>query len=131
MLEEGYGDFEPELWLMYYKWNLRVIMNSILDYSIQVKGIEEDEALDMMINQAFQEEAEARGKWRRATLSQVQLTSYFTGYSEIYQLREDLKKATGDKFNLTDFHNQFLSYGSAPVPIIRQLMFEDYVNSHK
>ncbi|NVK23981.1 MAG: DUF885 domain-containing protein [Gammaproteobacteria bacterium] len=130
MLEEGYGDFEPELWLMYYKWNLRVIMNSILDYSIQVKGINEQQALDLMINQAFQEKAEAQGKWRRATLSQVQLTSYFTGYSEIYQLREDLKQATGDGFNLTNFHNQFLSYGSAPVPIIRELMFDDYVAKH-
>ncbi len=131
MLEEGYGDNEPELWLMYYKWNLRVIMNSILDYSIQVNGLTEDKALDMMVNQAFQEPAEAQGKWRRATLSQVQLTSYFTGYSEIYQLREELKKATGDKFNLKDFHDQFLSFGSAPVPIIKKLMFDDYVNSHK
>ncbi|MDO6719270.1 DUF885 domain-containing protein [Psychrosphaera sp. 1_MG-2023] len=131
MLEEGYGDFEPELWLMYYKWNLRVIMNSILDYSIQVLGIDEKQAMDMMVNQAFQEPAEAQGKWRRATLSQVQLTSYFTGYSEIYQLREELKEATGDKFSLVDFHNQFLSYGSAPVPIIRKLMFDDYVASHK
>jgi len=131
MLEEGYGDNEPELWLMYYKWNLRVIMNAILDYSIQVNGLTEGEALDMMINQAFQEKSEATGKWRRATLSQVQLTSYFTGYSEIYQLREELKQATGDKFNLKEFHDQFLSYGSAPVPIIRKLMFDDYVNSHK
>lgn len=130
MLEEGYGNFEPELWLMYYKWNLRVIMNSIIDYRIQVEGIGEEEALDLMVNQAFQEDAEARGKWRRATLSQVQLTSYFTGYSEIYKLREDLKAATGDKFSLTDFHNQFLSYGSSPVPIIRKLMFDDYVKSH-
>ena len=131
MLEQGYGNFEPELWLMYYKWNLRVIMNAILDYSIQVKGIDETAALDLMINQAFQEETEARGKWRRATLSQVQLTSYFTGYSEIYQLREDLKQATGAKFNLTNFHNQFLSYGSAPVPIIRKLMFDDYISAHQ
>ncbi|WP_299266141.1 DUF885 domain-containing protein [uncultured Psychrosphaera sp.] len=131
MLEEGYGDNEPELWLMYYKWNLRVIMNAILDYSIQVNGLTEAEALDMMINQAFQEKSEATGKWRRATLSQVQLTSYFTGYSEIYQLREELKQATGDKFNLKEFHDQFLSYGSAPVPIIKKLMFDDYVNSHK
>jgi uncharacterized protein (DUF885 family) len=130
MLEEGYGNFEPELWLMYYKWNLRVIMNSILDYRIQVEGIGEEEALDLMVNQAFQEDAEAKGKWRRATLSQVQLTSYFTGYSEIYKLREDLKLATGDKFNLTDFHNQLLSYGSSPVPIIRKLMFDDYVKNH-
>ncbi|WP_371186569.1 DUF885 domain-containing protein [Thalassotalea maritima] len=125
MLEEGYGDFEPELWLMYYKWNMRVIMNSIIDYSIQVKGIGEQQAMDMMINEAFQQQAEASGKWRRATLSQVQLTSYFTGYSEIYALREELKDKLGDKFNLTDFHNQFLSYGSAPVPIIRKMMLAD------
>ena len=122
MLEEGYGNFEPELWLMYYKWNLRVIMNSIIDYSIQVNGLTEEQALDLMMNQAFQEEAEARGKWRRATLSQVQLTSYFTGYSEIYDLREQLKKEQGEAFNLTDFHNQFLSYGSSPVPIIKKMM---------
>ncbi|MEW6998301.1 DUF885 domain-containing protein [Colwelliaceae bacterium BS250] len=124
MLEEGYGDFEPELWLMYYKWNLRVIMNSIIDYSIHVDGLEEQQALDLMMNEAFQEEAEAQGKWRRATLSQVQLTSYFTGYSEIYALREELKEKLGDDFNLTEFHNKFLSYGSSPVPIIRDMMLE-------
>lgn len=131
MLEEGYGGFEPELWLMYYKWNLRVIMNSIIDYSIQVNGLGEQQAIDMMINQAFQETTEAQEKWNRATLSQVQLTSYFTGYSEIYDLREELKKATGDKFNLTDFHNHFLSYGSAPVPVIKKLMYQDYIDNHK
>ncbi|WNC67985.1 DUF885 family protein [Thalassotalea nanhaiensis] len=125
MLEEGYGDFEPELWLMYYKWNLRTIMNSIIDYSIQVNNLSEEKALDMMINEAFQQEAEAQGKWRRATLSQVQLTSYFTGYSEIYDLREELKEKLGDDFDLADFHNQFLSYGSSPVPIIRQMMLSE------
>ena len=45
MLEEGYGNFEPELWLMYYKWNLRVIANTLLDYSIQVKGMTEELSL--------------------------------------------------------------------------------------
>lgn len=124
MLEEGYGDFEPELWLMYYKWNLRVIMNSIIDYSIQVEGLDEESALDLMMNQAFQEEAEARGKWKRATLSQVQLTSYFTGYSEIYSLREEVKAKLGDDFDLNKFHNEFLSFGSAPVPIIREMMLK-------
>jgi uncharacterized protein (DUF885 family) len=118
MLEEGYGDFEPEMWLMYYKWNLRVICNTILDYAIQVKGISKEEGLDLLMNGAFQEKAEAEGKWRRATLSQVQLTSYYSGYREIYDFRESLKAAQGDDFNLKAFHEQFLSYGSTPV--IRQ-----------
>ena len=122
MLEEGYGNFEPEMWLMYYKWNLRVIANTILDYSIQVKGMGEEEAIALMENEAFQQRAEAEGKWRRATLSQVQLTSYYSGYREIYDFREELKNEQGEAFDLKQFHETFLSYGSAPVKYIRQLM---------
>ncbi|TMP39635.1 DUF885 domain-containing protein [Pseudoalteromonas rubra] len=122
MLEEGYGNFEPEMWLMYYKWNLRVICNTILDYGIQVKGISKEQGLDLLMNGAFQEQAEAEGKWRRATLSQVQLTSYYSGFREIYDLREEQKAHLQDDFNLKAFHEQFLSYGSAPVKFIRQLM---------
>ncbi|GGI90999.1 DUF885 domain-containing protein [Shewanella gelidii] len=122
MLEEGYGDFEPELWLMYYKWNLRVICNTILDYSIQVNGMTREQAIDLMTNEAFQQMAEAEGKWRRATLSQVQLTSYYSGYREIYDLREEQKEKLGKQFDLKTFHETFLSFGSSPVKHIRELM---------
>ncbi|MFV8782166.1 DUF885 domain-containing protein [Microbulbifer sp. SA54] len=125
MLEAGYGDFKPELWMMYYKWNLRTVVNTILDYSIQVKDMQEQEALDLMMKQAFQQRAEAMGKWRRATLSQVQLTSYFAGYMAIMELRDEMKQRLGDKFNLKQFHEKFLSYGNAPVPVIRELMLSE------
>ncbi len=65
--------------------------------------------------------AQAEGKWRRVSLTQVQLCSYFTGFWEIYQFREELKKTMGDKFNLKQFHEKFLGYGSAPVKYIRQM----------
>lgn len=131
MLENGYGAEEgattatPEMWLMYYKWNLRSTCNTILDYSIHTKNLSKEEALTFLMNDAFQQKAEAEGKWKRASLSQVQLCSYFTGYSEIYDLREELKKKQGDKFNLKAFHEKFLSYGSAPVKLIRELMLKD------
>lgn len=125
MLEEGYGNNDPAMWLMYYKWHLRTVCNTILDYSVHVLGVTEEEAMDLLVNQAFQEEAEAKGKWRRVTLTSVQLCSYFTGYTEIFELREEMKKRLGDKFNLKEFHEKFLSYGSAPVKYIRELMLED------
>ncbi len=122
MLENGYGNNEPEMWLMYYKWNLRSACNTILDYSLHVNNIAKEDAIKMLTNEAFQQQAEAEGKWKRATLSQVQLCSYFTGYSEIYDLRENLKKKEGEQFNLKAFHEKFLSYGSAPVKYIAELM---------
>lgn len=125
MLEAGYGNFSPELWMMYYKWHLRTVANTILDYSVQVKGLEENAALDLLMNQGFQQHAEAVGKWRRATLSQVQLTSYFAGYMDIMALRKEIEQLLGDQFNLKQFHEQFLSYGNAPVPVIRELMLAE------
>ncbi|MBK0402436.1 DUF885 domain-containing protein [Adhaeribacter sp. BT258] len=124
MLENGYQN-SPEMWLMYNKWNLRVTLNAILDYSVHVLGISEKEAMNLLRKEGFQEEIEAREKWTRAKLSQVQLSSYFTGFSEIYDLREELKKKQGKAFDLKEFHEQFLSYGSAPVKYIRELMLAE------
>jgi uncharacterized protein (DUF885 family) len=124
MLEAGWGDHAPEMWLMYGKWNLRVVTNAILDYAVHVLGMEEDEAMDLLRRQAFQEATEAANKWRRVKLSQVQLTSYFTGYAEIYDFRERYKAARGEDFDLRAFHDQFLSYGNSPVPAIVELMQE-------
>jgi hypothetical protein len=41
--------------------------------------------MNLLNTPAFQQ-AEAEGKWNRVNLSQVQLCSYFTGYTEIYDL---------------------------------------------
>jgi len=127
MLENGYGggntgQAPPEMWLMYYKWNLRSTCNTILDYSVHVKNMSKEDAINMLVNEAFQQQAEAEGKWKRVSVTQVQLCCYFTGYTEIYELREEMKKKMGDKFNLKQFHEKFLSYGSAPVKYIKELM---------
>lgn len=124
MLESGYKNSD-EMWLMYYKWNLRTTCNTILDNSVHTKDMSKEEAMRLLTREAFQQQAEAEGKWKRVTLSQVQLCSYFTGYTEIYNLREELKKQEGDKFNLKKFHEKFLSFGSAPVKYIKELMLSE------
>ncbi|MFD1470325.1 DUF885 domain-containing protein [Hymenobacter caeli] len=122
MLEQGYGQNTDEMWLLWDKWNLRVTLNTVLDHAVQVDNISEKAAVAMLEREGFQEKAEAEGKWLRATLSQVQLSSYFSGYTEIYALRDELKRKRGKAFDLKTFHEQFLGYGSAPVRYIRELM---------
>ena len=124
MLEAGYGD-GMEMGLMYYKWNLRTVCNTILDYGVHVNNFTKADAMQLLMKEAFQEKSEAEGKWRRARLSQVQLCSYFTGFYEIMQLREEVKALQGEAFDLKSFHEKFLSYGSAPVKYIRQLMLTE------
>jgi uncharacterized protein (DUF885 family) len=122
MLENGYGNNSDEMWLLWDKWNMRVTLNTVIDHMIQVDNASENDVVALLRRDGFQEEAEARGKWLRATLSQVQLSSYFTGYTEIYALRDELKQKQGKEFDLKAFHEKFLSYGSAPVKYIRELM---------
>jgi uncharacterized protein (DUF885 family) len=124
MMESGYGGNTPEMWLMYSKWNLRAVCNTILDYGVHVLNMSRDDALKLLMHDAFQSEAEATGKWRRVQLTSVQLTSYFAGYAEIYDFREQIKREQGEHFDLKNFHERFLSYGSAPVGMIRRLMNE-------
>ncbi len=128
MLENGYGNDEPEIWLLYYKWHLRSVCNTILDYSVHVLNMSEEDAKRLLIEGDFQQEAEAEGKWRRVKLTQVQLCSYFTGFTEIYSLRTELQEKQGKTFDLKKFHEQFLSYGSAPVKYIRELMINQAAN---
>jgi uncharacterized protein (DUF885 family) len=120
MLESGYKNSD-EMWLMYYKWNLRSTCNTILDISVHTKEMTKEAALNLLTKEAFQQQAEADGKWKRVSVTQVQLCSYFTGYTEIYDFRESLKKNKTAPFDLKKFHEKFLSYGSAPVKYIKEL----------
>lgn len=124
MLENGYGNNAPEMWLMWYKWNLRAVCNTILDYSVHVKDMSQEAAIHLLTKEAFQQAAEAAGKWKRVSVTSVQLTSYFTGYKEIIDLREAYKKQQGKDYSLKAFNEKFLSYGSAPVKDIRLLMLK-------
>lgn len=122
MLDNGFGDNSPEMWLMWYKWNLRSVCNTILDYSVHCLNMPKQTAMTLLTREAFQQQAEADGKWKRVSVSSVQLTSYYTGYKEITDLREDWKSKAGDQYKLKNFNEKFLSYGNSPVKLIRDAM---------
>lgn len=122
MLDNGYGNNEPEMLLMWYKWHLRSVCNTILDYSVHSGSMTKEQAIKMLTTEAFQQQAEADGKWKRVSVTSVQLTSYYTGYKEIMDLREAYKIKMGDKYKLKEFNEKFLSYGSAPVKFIKEAM---------
>ena len=46
------------------------------------------------------------------------------GQSPLVNLREAMQAKLGKDFNLKAFHEQFLSYGSAPVKYIREQMLK-------
>ena len=120
MAEEGYGGDRVKMQQL--KMRLRLIINSIIDQKIHVNGMTEQEAMDIMLNEGFQEEGEAAGKWKRACLSSTQLSTYFVGNLEVNDIRNAYKKKTADNFNMKKFHDKLLSFGSIAPKYVKELM---------
>ena len=122
MIENGILNNDPKMKLIHLKWYLRVIINAILDHKIHAGNMSQEEAIELMTREGFQERAEAEGKWRRACLTSAQLSSYFTGFQEIMKLREEYMKLKGEKFNIKEFNEKLLSHGSPPVKYLREIL---------
>jgi uncharacterized protein (DUF885 family) len=115
MVEQGFKADDPLYKLVQLKVQLRTITNALIDQKIHCEGMTEDEMMKLLTETAFQEESEARGKWRRAQLSYTQLSTYFVGFMEHLEARAAYEKKMGKNFNLKKYHDGILAFGSPPM----------------
>ncbi len=127
MVEQGFLADDPLMELIVLKWYLRDNANALIDQAVHLDGIGEEEAMDLLMNQAFQEEREAAGKYVRARLTSAQLSTYFAGYVDLIDLREAAEKEWGAQFNLKTYHDRALSFGSPPAKFVKALLLDNPV----
>ena len=120
MAEHGYGG--PEVKMQQLKMLVRAILNAILDQKIHAGSMTEKEAMRLMVDEGFQEDGEAAGKWRRACLTSAQLSTYFVGNAEVNEIRTAWDAKNGPITDFLAFHDQLLSYGSPPAKFVKRLM---------
>ena len=127
MSEQGFLDGDPLMRLVTLKWYLRTISNSILDQAIHFDGMRRDEAMKLMMEGAFQEEREAAGKWTRAQLTSTQLSTYFVGVQQHFDLRAAARQTWDDEFSLKKYHDAVTAHGSPAVRFVRSLILDEPV----
>jgi uncharacterized protein (DUF885 family) len=120
MAEKGYG--AAEVRMQQLKMKLRVIINAIIDQKIHTAGMTEKEAVDFMMNEGFQEEGEAVGKWKRAQLSSTQLSTYYVGSVEVNDIRRAYETKNKGKVDLQKMHDEMLSFGSPAAKYVKEMM---------
>jgi uncharacterized protein (DUF885 family) len=149
MMDLGYGADDPALMLVHWKFYIRAVINSLIDVGIHAGSMTEDEALALMIDGGFQEESEARNKWNRARLTSTQLSTYFVGSVEMWDLEEERRRraavAAGDPrgagavpaqrvvgnfgptpgFDYRAHLESVISHGSPPMVLLRRLLLDD------
>ncbi|TMD30410.1 MAG: DUF885 domain-containing protein [Chloroflexi bacterium] len=148
MMDLGYGADDKGLMLNHWKFYLRACTNAIIDVKIHAGSMTEDEAVQLMVEGGFQEEAEARNKWNRARLSSTQLSTYFIGSVAFWDIEVEARRraaaASRDPrgasavptqrvvgglgetpgFVYRDHLESVMSHGSPPMPILRRLLFD-------
>jgi uncharacterized protein (DUF885 family) len=117
MAEHGFGGARAKLERQ--KMILRVAANAVLDHDIHAGNMDEAGARALMTGEAFQEDGEATGKWRRARLTSAQLTTYFYGFTQFYELRKAAEAKPG--FTERAYHDRLLSWGSPAMKFVRAL----------
>jgi len=118
MADAGYGG--PEVRMQQLKMRLRMILNAIIDQKIHTEGMTEKDAIARMMNDGFQEEGEAVGKWKRAQLTSTQLSTYYVGNSEMNDIRAAWEKNHGRYPDLKALHDAMLSFGNAAPKYVRE-----------
>jgi uncharacterized protein (DUF885 family) len=122
MLDEGFLNHSPEMALTFAKEELRVVANAILDIRLHTMNMTDQEALDLMEKQTFQEQEEANGKLQRAKLSSCQLPMYFLGWRGWLRVRDQYQQAKGASFRLSEFNDRALQQGAVPLTVLEALL---------
>ncbi|MBN1417687.1 MAG: DUF885 domain-containing protein [Planctomycetes bacterium] len=124
MCDAGYMDGDPLFRLIVLKWYIRAVSNAILDQEIHAGDMTREEAMRLMVEETFQEEREAAAKWVRAQLTSAQLSTYFVGVQEMFDVRREVEEAQGEAFTLKGYHDKVLSFGSPPPRFARALLLD-------
>lgn len=94
----------------------------VVDVAMHTKGITREEAVKYsMENEPIAEDA-AIAEIERYMVIPAQALSYKIGAIKIKELRNKYQKELGAKFNISDFHDEYLKDGCMPLEIVEKKM---------
>jgi hypothetical protein len=77
-----------------------------------------------MVEEGFQEQAQAEKKLLRAKLDTTQLAQYFLGFDEIVELEHDYRKIKKEAFRQREFDEALIGHGPIAVKRLRKVLLQ-------
>jgi len=124
MLDEGYGGTgaaADRLRLNQLGLYLLRLARYVVGLSLHTRGMTYEQAVRLFEEEAYMTRINAEREARRGTSDPTYLV-YALGKKMLLELREEAKAKWGKDFTLQRFHDEVVSYGYPPVPIVRRLM---------
>ena len=92
----------------------------VVDTGIHARGWTYDEAVDYFVDNTGRPRSFAEGQILRYTVWPGQSTSYMIGFLRMLDLREQVREALGEAFDLAAYHTMVLENGSLPLDILER-----------
>jgi uncharacterized protein (DUF885 family) len=121
MLEQGYGNGNLQLRLAQLGEALVRNCRYICAIKMHTQGMGVEEATRFFMDNAYMDEVTATKEARRGTHDPGYI-NYTLGKLLLRQLRDDYRAFHGANFSLKRFHDEYIGYGSPPIPILRKMM---------
>lgn len=121
MWEAGLGAGDPAVHVGQLQQALLRNVRLVSAIGLHTEGMSVTDSEAMFREKAFQDPGNARQQADRGTFD-PSYGSYTLGKLMIRKLREDWTATRGGRKAWQAFHDQFLSYGSPPVPMVRKAM---------
>ncbi len=96
----------------------------VVDTGIHAKKWTREQAVQYMMENISNTEADIRAEIDRYIVWPGQATAYKIGMIKIMELKEKAQKQLGDKFDIREFHDVILANGSVPLVILEELVDE-------
>jgi hypothetical protein len=126
MIDAGLGDGDPEVHIGQLLNALKRNVRYMSAIGLHTEGMTVEESQAMFEEQAFLDYCNARYQAYRGTYDPGYL-NYTLGKLMINKLRDDRTAGRGGREAWRLFHDQFLSFGRPPIPLVRQQMLgQDY-----
>ena len=119
--EEGYGDHAPELMIGQLGGALERDVRLLSAIGLHTGKLTQKQAEELFRKKALLDAAGARQQAARGTFDPGYL-NYTLGKLMIRKLREDWCATRGGKNAWKAFHDELLSYGAPPIPLLRKAM---------
>jgi hypothetical protein len=101
---------------------VRFLARAIVDMAFHEGSLSFNDAVDFFASEARMEPGVARAETTKCSMFPGTALMYWLGTQSILDLRERQRRALGASFNLREFHDDLLGYGSIPVPLVTRLM---------
>ena len=121
MYDSGLGQGDPEMHIGQLQEALLRDVRFLSAIGLHTKGMTVEQSKQMFIEKGLRSEGEAEQQSNRGTFDPAYL-NYTMGKLMIMKLRDDWTASRGGRSAWKQFHDQFLSYGGPPIPLVRKSM---------